>query len=130
MAPLQVPGPLRLKPRELGTFPPGKKARVPYLSNLLAKEEGVFVAASDYMKAIPAMVAQWFPGELHCLGTDGFGRSDGRDELRDFFEVDARYIALAALQRLAFSGDIKSAVVSKAVADLGIDPGKLNPHTD
>ena len=109
---------------------PGKKAKTPYLSHLLAKEEGVFVAASDYMKAIPAMVAQWVPGELHCLGTDGFGRSDGRDQLRDFFEVDARYIALAALQRLALSGDIKPAVVSKAVADLGIDPGKLNPHTD
>ena len=109
---------------------PDKKARTPYLSELLAKEEGVFVAASDYMKVMPATVAQWFPGPLHCLGTDGFGRSDGRDQLRDFFEVDARYIALAALQRLAANGDIKPSVVVKAVGDLGIDPGKLNPHTD
>ncbi|MEN8008376.1 MAG: pyruvate dehydrogenase (acetyl-transferring), homodimeric type [Candidatus Krumholzibacteriota bacterium] len=109
---------------------PGKKARTPYLSRLLAREEGVFVAASDYMKVMPATVAQWFPGPLHCLGTDGFGRSDSRDELRDFFEVDARYIALAALQRLAEAGDVKPEVVAKAVGDLGIDPGKLNPHTD
>jgi pyruvate dehydrogenase E1 component len=109
---------------------PGKKAKTPYLSGLLAKEEGVFVAASDYMKVMPATVAQWFPGQLHCLGTDGFGRSDGRDQLRDFFEVDARYIVLAALRSLADSGDIKPAVVAKAVGDLGIDPGKLNPHTD
>jgi pyruvate dehydrogenase E1 component len=109
---------------------PGKKAKTPYLSGLLAKEKGVFVAASDYMKAMPATVAQWFPGPLHCLGTDGFGRSDGRDELRDFFEVDARYIALAALQQLAASGDIKAEVVTKAIKDLKIDSGKLNPHTD
>ena len=56
------------------------------------------MAASDYMKVLPAAVAHWFPGPLHCLGTDGFGRSDSRERLRDFFEVDARYIALAALQ--------------------------------
>jgi pyruvate dehydrogenase E1 component len=109
---------------------PAKKAKTPYLSGLLAKEEGIFVAASDYMKVMPATVAQWFPGPLHCLGTDGFGRSDGRDQLRDFFEVDARYIVLAALRSLADSGDIKPAVVAKAVGDLGIDPDKLNPHTD
>jgi pyruvate dehydrogenase E1 component len=109
---------------------PAKKAKTPYLSGLLAKEEGVFVAASDYMKVMPATVAQWIPGPLHCLGTDGFGRSDGRDQLRDFFEVDARYIVLATLRSLADSGDIKPAVVVKAVGDLGIDPGKLNPHTD
>ncbi len=109
---------------------PDAKARTPYLTSLLAKEEGVFVAASDYMKMMPATVAQWFPGPLHCLGTDGFGRSDGRDELRDFFEVDARYIALAALQQLAGAGDVKPAVVAKAIKDMKIDPGKLNPHTD
>ncbi len=109
---------------------PETEPKVPYLSSLLEGETGVFVAASDYMKVLPASVARWIPGPLHCLGTDGFGRSDGRDQLRDFFEVDARYITLAALNELALRGDIKSSVVSKAVGDLGIDPGKLNPHTD
>ena len=109
---------------------PAKKEKAPYLASLLAKEEGVFVAASDYMKVLPATVAKWFPGPLHILGTDGFGRSDSRKELRDFFEVDARYIALAALHELAGNGTIKPAVVTAAMKDLGIDPGKKNPHTD
>jgi pyruvate dehydrogenase E1 component len=109
---------------------PGKKEKPPYLASLLAKETGVFVAASDYMKVLPATVAKWFPGPLHILGTDGFGRSDSRKELRDFFEVDARYIALAALHELAGNGTIKPAVVSAAMKELGIDPGKKNPHVD
>ena len=109
---------------------PGKKAKKPYLADLLAGEEGVFVAASDYMKVLPAAVAKWFPGTLHCLGTDGFGRSDGREALRDFFEVDARYIAAAALHRLADEGAVPAAKAKAAVKDLGIDPAKLNPHTD
>jgi pyruvate dehydrogenase E1 component len=79
---------------------------------------------------LPATVAQWFPGPLHCLGTDGFGRSDGRTELRDFFEVDARYIVLAALQELAAEGSVKKEVVAQAIKDLGINPDKLNPHKD
>jgi pyruvate dehydrogenase E1 component len=109
---------------------PDQKAKVPYVTDLLAKEKGVFVAASDYMKILPATVAQWFPGPLHCLGTDGFGRSDGRTELRDFFEVDARYIVLAALQELAAEGSVKKEVVAQAIKDLGINPDKLNPHKD
>jgi len=109
---------------------PGKKAKTPYLGELLAKEQGVFVAASDYMKVLPATIARWLPGPLHCLGTDGFGRSESRDRLRDFFEVDARYIALAALKQLADAGEIQVSVVSKALKDFGIDAGKLNPHTD
>ncbi|MCB1184687.1 pyruvate dehydrogenase (acetyl-transferring), homodimeric type [bacterium] len=109
---------------------PAAKPRVPYVQSLLAKEEGVFVAASDYMKILPATVAQWFPHPLHCLGTDGFGRSDGRDQLRDFFEVDARYIAVAALHRLAADGKVPAKLVAQAIKDLGIDPGKLNPHVD
>ncbi len=108
----------------------GKKAKVPYVQQLLAKEQGVFVAASDYMKVLPAAVAQWFPGPLHCLGTDGFGRSDGREELRDFFEVDYRYIALAALKQLATSGEIPLGTVTRAVKELDINSGKLNPHND
>jgi len=109
---------------------PAKKARVPFVSQLLAKEQGVFVAASDYLKVLPAAVAQWIPGPLHCLGTDGFGRSDSRERLRDFFEVDARYIAAAALRQLALSGEVPVKTVEKALADWHVDPEKLNPHTD
>ena len=108
----------------------GKKARIPYVQQLLAKEQGVFVAASDYMKVLPASVAQWFPGPLHCLGTDGFGRSDGRDELRDFFEVDYRYIAIAALKQLDAAGEIEPGTVTRAIKELNINSGKLNPHND
>ena len=100
------------------------------MQQLLAKEKGVFVAASDYMKVLPASVVKWFPGPIHCLGTDGFGRSDGRDELRDFFEVDARYIVVAALKLLAENGDIERSLLTEAIQKLDINPGKLNPHQD
>ena len=109
---------------------PKKKAKVPYVSSLLAKEKGVFVAASDYMKLLPAAVSAWFPAPLYCLGTDGFGRSDSRERLRDFFEVDARYIVVATLKQLADAGEVSNDVVAKAIVDLKIDSGKLNPHTD
>ena len=82
------------------------------------------------MKILPASVSQWFPGPLHCLGTDGFGRSDGREQLRDFFEVDARYIAVATLKQLVQLGEIKQDEVVRAMAELQIDPDKLNPHVD
>jgi biotin carboxyl carrier protein len=77
---------------------PEKKPRVFRIwSPRLAGEKGVFVAASDYLKALPAMIAKWLPGPLFVLGTDGYGRSETREALRDFFEVDARHIAFAAL---------------------------------
>lgn len=105
-------------------------ADVPWLEQVLGREQGVFVAASDYLKALPATVARWVPGRLHVLGTDGFGRSDSRARLRDFFEVDRRYIALAALHELARDGALDLAVAKQAIKDLDIDPGKLNPHVD
>ena len=108
---------------------PGERRR-PYVEELLAGEEGVFIAASDYMKVLPASISRWLPGPLHVLGTDGFGRSDGRERLRDFFEVGARFIALAALHELARRGQLDVEVARKAVKDLDIDPGKLNPHVD
>ena len=109
---------------------PGEKERLPYLRQLLAKEQGSFVAVSDYMKVLPAAVAQWFPGPVHCLGTDGFGRSDGRTALRDFFEVDARYITLAALRQLVAAGEISGEMLLKAIKSFKINPDKLNPHSD
>ena len=109
---------------------PEKKPRTPYLGQLLEKQQGVFVAASDYMKVLPASIAKWVPGPLHCLGTDGFGRSDDRQRLRDFFEVDARYITVAALTRLAEQGEVDAGLPAQAIEDLKIDPEKLNPHQD
>ena len=109
---------------------PGKKPKQPYIANTLDRQKGVFVAATDYAKVLPSLLSRWIPGRLAVLGTDGFGRSDSRAALRNFFEVDARYIALAALNSLAAEGNIDAKVVQQAVKELDIDPGKLNPHVD
>jgi len=109
---------------------PTKKPRKPYLAQVLENEAGIFVAASDYMKVLPAALAKWLPGPLHCLGTDGFGRSDSRERLRDFFEVDRRYVALAALYRLAEAEGGSMKTVEQALKEFKIDPDKLNPHQD
>ncbi|WPP51075.1 pyruvate dehydrogenase (acetyl-transferring), homodimeric type [Catalinimonas niigatensis] len=98
-----------------------------YIQQCMGEEEGVFVAATDYLKALPATVAQWFPQPLICLGTDGFGRSDNRPELRDFFEVDHRHIALAALSGLLKEGKIRKNSYEKAMKELKIHPDKVNP---
>jgi pyruvate dehydrogenase E1 component len=79
------------------------------------------------MKLVPDMVARWVPGGLYSLGTDGFGRSDTREALRRFFEVDAECIAVAALHQLAQRGEIKPAAVQKAIKELGVDPEKADP---
>ncbi|MGC2283270.1 MAG: pyruvate dehydrogenase (acetyl-transferring), homodimeric type [Candidatus Acidiferrales bacterium] len=106
---------------------PGEKARVPYVTECLADAPGVLVAATDYLKTLPSMISQWVPRRMATLGTDGFGRSEGRASLREFFEVDSRFIALAALNELFLDGKIEGAVVEKAIADLGIDAEKRNP---
>ena len=106
---------------------PSETLRVPYVTQCLVDAPGVFVAASDYVKALPDSITRWFPKPLVALGTDGFGRSEGRDSLRDFFEVDARFIALATLNALAREGQISFDVVQKAIKDFEIDPDKPNP---
>jgi pyruvate dehydrogenase E1 component len=89
--------------------------------------QGVFVAATDYLKTLPNMVSKWMPRRLASLGTDGFGRSEGRTSLREFFEVDARFIVLATLHELYQDGQLGKDVVEKAIEDLGINPEKPNP---
>jgi pyruvate dehydrogenase E1 component len=106
---------------------PNETQKLSYISKMLANEEGVFVASSDYVKTLPDSISKWFPRNLYSLGTDGFGRSEGRAELRDFFEVDAKHIVLAALNGLAKEGKIKAAELDKAVKKLGINPDKKNP---
>lgn len=109
---------------------PGESPRIPYVSQVLNGISGPFIAASDFMKALPDSIARWIPGPLFSLGTDGFGRSEGRKQLRDFFEVDSRYVVLATLVELARQKKIQSSVIQDAIKDLGINPDKLNPHTD
>ena len=106
---------------------PGDTPRVPFITQLTKDAPGVFVAASDYVKTLPESVSQWLPRPLVALGTDGFGRSEGRAALRDFFEVDAKHIVLAALGGLLREGQITADCVQKAVKELGINPEKPNP---
>jgi pyruvate dehydrogenase E1 component len=106
---------------------PSEKARVPYVTQSLADTQGVLVAASDYLKALPNLISRWTPRRLASLGTDGFGRSESRASLRDFFEVDARFITLATLHELLRDAKIESSMVDQAIKDLGIDVEKLNP---
>jgi pyruvate dehydrogenase E1 component len=101
--------------------------RVPYVTQCMAEAPGVIVAASDYLKVLPDSIDRWMPRRIRSLGTDGFGRSEDRARLRSFFEVDARFVALAALAELAQDGQVEPAVVTKAIKDLGIDPEKKNP---
>jgi len=109
------------------TLHPDKTARVAHLSQCLAERPGPVIAASDYVKALPDSIARWIPGPLTSLGTDGFGRSDGREALRSFFEVSANHIAFAALASLARQGKINAKIAIKARKDLGIDPSKADP---
>jgi pyruvate dehydrogenase E1 component len=106
---------------------PLEPPRVPYVSSCLKDALGVCVAASDYVKALPDSISRWFPRPLVSLGTDGFGRSDSRRALRDFFEVDARHITLATLAALLQEKKLKPEVVQKAMQDLEISPEKVNP---
>ncbi|HNS01214.1 MAG TPA: pyruvate dehydrogenase (acetyl-transferring), homodimeric type [Anaerolineae bacterium] len=106
---------------------PGQPPRVPFFTTALQDAPGAIVAASDYVKAMPDSIARWAPRPLISLGTDGFGRSESRDRLRDFFEVDARYITLATLTSLARTGELPTATVQQAMSDLEINPNKPNP---
>jgi pyruvate dehydrogenase E1 component len=106
---------------------PGQEQRVPYITLQLASEPWPVVAASDYVRLVQEMVAPWVPGGFYALGTDGFGRSEARKDLRRFFEVDAECIALAALSALHERGQVSLETVQKAVGELGIDPEKADP---
>jgi pyruvate dehydrogenase E1 component len=106
------------------TEPPKKS----YLEQVLNNEQGAFVAVSDYLRMVPDQIAPWVPGGLTTLGTDGFGRSDTRRNLRRFFEVDAELTVLAVLYALAQRGALGRDVVDRAIKDLKIDPEKTHPH--
>jgi len=100
---------------------------VPYIASVLGPDGGPIVAATDWMKALPDMVSRWLPPYYVSLGTDGFGRSDTREALRSLFEIDPPHIAAATLSELARCGAMPADKVAKAIADLGVDPKKLDP---
>jgi len=106
---------------------PGKDPKVPYVTQILADQAYPIVATGDYMKAVPDQISRWVPNGLFPLGTDGFGRSDARADLRDYFEVDARFTTLAALQELARIGKFDATKLPAAARKLDIDPDKLDP---
>ena len=108
---------------------PGEEKRVSWVRQCLAGRGGVTVAASDYMKVCTDQIRAFVPGPYRTLGTDGFGRSDTREQLRDFFEVDRRHIVVAALASLAENGQVDPEAQAKAIADYGIDPNAPNPAT-
>jgi pyruvate dehydrogenase E1 component len=106
---------------------PTEAPRKSYLETILEKEKGAFVAVSDFMKIIPDQIAPWVPGGLTTLGTDGFGRSDTRERLRRFFEVDTPMVVLATLTALLKRGALPKETVARAIKDLGINPEKAYP---
>ena len=105
---------------------PTETPRVSYLEKTLGAAEGVFVAASDHVRAVPEQLDPWIPGGLFAMGTDGFGRSESRTRLRRHFEVDAECIVVGVLSRLAAAGAIGADVVADAITTLGVDPEKLD----
>jgi len=106
---------------------PEQAPRQTYIEQALTDREGPFVAATDYMKTVADQIRQWVPGHYVVLGTDGFGRSDSRAELRRFFEVNRHYVVIAALKALADENKIEVQTVVQAMATFGIDPEKPNP---
>uniref|UniRef100_A0A699GMN4 Pyruvate dehydrogenase E1 component n=1 Tax=Tanacetum cinerariifolium TaxID=118510 RepID=A0A699GMN4_TANCI len=110
---------------------PAKEQRVPYVTQLMNATTGPIVATTDYMRAFAEQIRAFIPKDrtYRVLGTDGFGRSDSRVKLREFFEVNRYYITVAALKSLAEEGKIDVSVVEQAVAKYNLDPNKPNPVT-
>ena len=106
---------------------PTEKARVPYVTQCLEGNVGPVVAATDYIQSYPDQIRKWVPVRYEVLGTDGFGRSDTRAQLRKHFEVNSVNVVVAALKALADEGSISADKVVEAINKYGIDPEKTNP---
>ena len=117
-----------LEVERINMLNPNKKPKESYLYAQLKDEKGVFVAVSDYMKILPDSLSRHAPKEIYSLGTDGFGRSEAREELRDFFEIDAKFIALAVVNQLYKNNEVDKDLVLRVISELGIKSGKLNPY--
>ncbi|WP_053981469.1 pyruvate dehydrogenase (acetyl-transferring), homodimeric type [Marinagarivorans algicola] len=110
-------------------FHPDQPAKKAYVTQALEKQDGPFIISTDYIKNYSEQLRNYIPGDYYVLGTDGFGRSDARSKLREFFEVDSRYVAITALKALADQGKIDAKVVVEAMAKYGIDAEKAEPLT-
>lgn len=106
---------------------PGTKPRKSYFASRLESEPHPIIASSDYLKLVAEQVAPWAPAEFVALGTDGFGRSEAREDLRRFFEVDAESICIATLNTLAQRGEMATIAVEECIRELGIDPERPEP---
>jgi pyruvate dehydrogenase E1 component len=106
---------------------PGETEQVPFVTEQLADSQGPIVAVTDFMRSVPDQVSRWMPRRFTSLGTDGFGRSDTRDVLRRFFEVDAAHVVVAVLHGLAADGSVTPGIVSDAIERYGIDPATGDP---
>jgi pyruvate dehydrogenase E1 component len=106
---------------------PDQEPRVPYVSKVLGTKGGPIVVATDWIRQLPDLVTRWLPEPYLVLGTDGFGRSDTREALRDYFEIDAAHVAAAALAGLARTGEYDSKAAARAIQDLGVDPDAHDP---
>jgi pyruvate dehydrogenase E1 component len=106
---------------------PDGDAREPRVTAALGHGPDPVVAITDYLRAVPDQVSRFVDRPYASLGTDGFGRSDSRSALRSYFEVDAPHLVVAVLQQLALGGRMQPSVVTKAIRDLGIDPGRTAP---
>jgi len=106
---------------------PTKKAKIPYISKVMKNEEMITIATTDHIKAVPKMIERWIPGEYITLGTDGFGRSDTRENLRKFFEIDAEHIAAAAISSLLTEGKLTKAKADSYMENLDINSDAPDP---
>jgi pyruvate dehydrogenase E1 component len=110
---------------------PTEKPRKPYVESRLESYEGPVIASTDYMKSFADQIRAYLPKgrDYRVLGTDGFGRSDTREKLRHFFEVNRYWVTISALKALADGGALKASVIAEAIKKYGIDPAKPNPST-
>jgi pyruvate dehydrogenase E1 component len=106
---------------------PTKKPKTPYITSALGGKEQITIVATDHMRAVPDMIEKWVPGKYVSLGTDGFGRSDTRENLRKFFEMDADYIAAAAISTLMREGKMTKSKAENALKTLDINPDAKDP---
>ncbi|MGB9801746.1 MAG: transketolase-like TK C-terminal-containing protein, partial [Arcobacter sp.] len=104
------------------------KDKVPYVAQVLGDdEESIFISATDYMKSYSEQISPYLKGSFKALGTDGFGRSDSRANLRSFFEVDADFIVFTTLSQLVKNGKLKKSILADAMKKHNINPDKINP---
>ena len=109
---------------------PDEDRKLSYVEECLGNTEGPVIAATDYMRIFADQIRPYILNKNYVvLGTDGFGRSDTREKLRDFFEVDRRYVVIAALSALVDEGVIPKVTVGEAIKKYGINPDKPEPTT-